>query len=93
MVEGIPVTVEAAVADSLPVEVMLGTNASRMMELLGRQAGSVFFTQEDVMVVTTRVKRRQEIQEEVLRKEKEVISGVVPNPLGDSEVESKSKTM
>ena len=46
---GIPVTVEAAVADSLPVEVILGTDASRMTELLGRRAGSVFFAQEDVM--------------------------------------------
>ena len=35
------------------------------------------------------------MQEKVLRKEikNEVISGVVPNPLGDSEEESKSKTM
>ena len=37
VVEGIPVTVEAAVADSLPVEVILGTDASRMTELLGRR--------------------------------------------------------
>ena len=58
VVEGIPVTVEAAVADSLPVEVILGTDASRMTELLGRRAGSVFFAQEHVMVVTTRAKRR-----------------------------------
>eukprot|EP00731_Ephydatia_muelleri_P004053 Em0002g229a len=93
VVEGIPVTVEAAVADSLPVEVILGTDASRMTELLGRRAGSVFFAQEHVMVVTTRAKRRQEIQEEVLRKEKEVMSGVVPNPLGVSEEEPKLKTM
>ena len=55
-VEDIPVTVEAAVTSSLPVEVILGTDASRMMELLGRRVGSVFFTQEDVMVVT-RAKR------------------------------------
>ncbi|KAL5509796.1 hypothetical protein EMCRGX_G005226 [Ephydatia muelleri] len=93
VVEGIPVQVEAAVADSLPVEVILGTDASRMTELLGRRAGSVFFAQEHVMVVTTRAKRRQEIQEEVLRKEKEVMSGVVPNPLGVSEEEPKLKTM
>ena len=93
VVEGIPVTVEAAVADSLPVEVILGTDASRTTELLGRRAGSVFFAQEHVMVVTTRAKRRQEIQEEVLRKEKEVMSGVVPNPLGVSEEEPKLKTM
>ena len=32
VVEGIPVTVEAAVADSLPVEVILGTDASRMTD-------------------------------------------------------------
>ena len=43
--------------------------------------------------MTTRVKRRQKLQEEIVRKEKEVRSGVVPNPLGDSEEESRSKTM
>ena len=65
-----------------------------MTELLGRRAGSLVFAQEDVMVVTTRAKRRQELQEEIGRKEKEVRSGVVPNPLGDSEEESRSlKTM
>ena len=45
------------------------------------------------MVVTTRAKRRQEIQDEVQWKEKEVMSGVVPNPSGDSEEEPKLKTM
>ena len=93
VVEGIPVKVEAAVAESLLVKVILGIDASSMTELLGRRAGSLVFTQDDVMVVTTRAKRRQELQEEIVMKEKEVRSGVVPNPLGDSEVESRSKTM
>ena len=57
-------------AESLPVEVILGTDASSTTELLGRRAGSL--VQEDVMVVTTRAKRRQELQEEIVRKEKEV---------------------
>ncbi|KAL5484319.1 hypothetical protein EMCRGX_G020793 [Ephydatia muelleri] len=65
----IPVKVEAAVAESLPVEVILGTDASSTTELLGRQAGSL--VQEDAMVVTTRAKRRQELLEEIVRKEKE----------------------
>ena len=86
-------TVLYPLADIKLVEVILGTDASRMTELLGRRAGSVFCAQEHVMVVTTRAKRRQEIQEEVLRKEKEVMSGVVPNPLGVSKEEPKLKTM
>ena len=57
-------------AESLPVEVILGTDASSTTELLGRQAGSL--VQEDAMVVTTRAKRRQELLEEIVRKEKEV---------------------
>ena len=57
-------------AESLPVEVILGTDASSTTELLGRRAGSL--VQEDVMVVTTRAKRRQELQEEIVTKEKEV---------------------
>ena len=88
VVEGITVKVEAAVAESLPVEVILGIDASSMTELLGRRAGSVFFAQEDVMVVTTRAKRRQELQKGILKKEKEVMSGVVTNHVGDSEEES-----
>ena len=72
-------------AESLPVEVTLRTAASSMTELLGRRAGSLVFAQEDVMVVTTRAKRITGL----VRKEKEVRSGVVPNPLGDSEEESR----
>eukprot|EP00731_Ephydatia_muelleri_P003700 Em0001g3700a len=59
VMEGIPVEMEAAVAESLAVE-----------------------------VVTTRVKRRQELQEEIVRKEKEVRSGVEEVRSGVEEVRS-----
>ena len=80
-VEGIPVHVEAAVVDTLPVEVLLRTDVSELPRLLGKRASYGFFSQEDVMVVMTRARKKQEIQKEVLLKEKEVLSGVVPKPL------------
>ena len=78
-VEGIPVHIEAAVVDTLPVEVLLGQDVSELPRLLGKRASYGFFSQEDVMVVMTRARKKQEIQKEVLLKE-EVLSGVVPKP-------------
>ena len=50
VMEGIPVEMEAAVAESLAVEVILGTDASSTTELLGRRDGSLVFAHDDVMV-------------------------------------------
>ena len=80
-VEGIPVHVEAAVVDTLPVGVLLGTDVSELPRLLGEWASYGFFSQEDVMVVMTRARKKQELQKEILLKEKEALSGVVPKPL------------
>ena len=80
-VEGIPVQVEAAVVDTLPVGVLLGTDVSELPRLLGERASYGFFSQEDVMVVMTRARKKQELQKEILLKEKEALSGVVPKPL------------
>eukprot|EP00731_Ephydatia_muelleri_P037265 Em0431g1a len=62
------VKVEAAVAESLPVEVILGTDASSTNRAARKT--SWFLVQEDAMVVTTRAKRRQELLEEIVRKGK-----------------------
>ena len=86
-VEGIPVHVEAAVVDTLPVGVLLGTDVSELPQLLGIRASYGFFSKEDVMVVMTRARKKQELQQEILLKEKEALSGVVPKPLNPEGVD------
>ena len=52
-VEGIPVHVHvgAAVVDTLPVEVLLGTDMSELPQLLGKRASYSFFSQEDELEI------------------------------------------
>ena len=72
-VDGLPITVEAAVSETLPAAVLLGTGVPELTRLLGRQ--SRMSEIEDVMVVTTQAQARQQLEEEILRREKEVLSG------------------
>lgn len=51
-VDGLPITVEAAVSDTLPAAVLLGTDVPQLTELLGGQSKK--FKLEDVRVVTNR---------------------------------------
>ena len=71
-VDGLPITVEAAVSETLPAAVLLGTDVPQLTELLGGQSKK--FKLEDVLVVTTRARARQQL-EEILRREKEVRTG------------------
>ena len=78
-VDGTPIRVDAAVVDTLPLDVLLGTDVKQLSNLLGRSvlrnitdkvAGG------DRMVVVTRARARQELEEEIFRRGKEVQSGV-----------------
>ena len=82
-VDGLPITVEAAVSDTLQAAVLLGTDVPQLTELLGGQSKESKL--EDVLVVTTRARARQQLEEEILRREKEVRTGAKPNPAVDSE--------
>eukprot|EP00731_Ephydatia_muelleri_P013974 Em0007g1284a len=75
-VDSIPIQVEVAVANTLPVDVLLGTDVKQLSNLLGRKvprnitekvaAGGIGMT------VVTRARARQELEEEILRRGKEV---------------------
>eukprot|EP00731_Ephydatia_muelleri_P036009 Em0191g4a len=77
-VDGTPIRVEAAVADTLPVDVLLGTDVKQLSNLLGRSVPRKITDKVaggDGMVVVTRARARQEL-EEIFRRGKEVQSGV-----------------
>ncbi|KAL5475937.1 hypothetical protein EMCRGX_G025817 [Ephydatia muelleri] len=78
-VQGVKMQVEAAVADNLPVDVLLGTDVPELTRLISDRkpkAGSSLPKQEDVMVVLTRARARQQLEEEIVRRAKQVQSQV-----------------
>ena len=88
-IDGLPIRVEAAVSDSLPVAVLLGTDVPEMSALLGRESEPK--NQQDVMVVVTRAQARQQLEEELLRREREIQSGAKPNPVGKPAVKDSAE--
>eukprot|EP00731_Ephydatia_muelleri_P002993 Em0001g2993a len=66
--------VEAAVADNLPVQLLLGTDVPQLFKLLGREEPELANV-DDALVVMTRAKARQQIEERIQQKEKEIASG------------------
>ena len=71
-VEGLPLQIKAAVSDTLPVAVLLGTDVPELVQLVSTGLGAQSETQEDVMVVMTRAHAKQQLEEEIRRREKEV---------------------
>ena len=66
-------------ADILPVDVLLGTDVKQLSNLLGRSVPRNITDKVaggDGMVVVTRARARQELEEEIFRRGKEVQSGV-----------------
>ena len=80
--EGDRVQVVAAVAEHLPVSVLLGVDVPVLGKLLHKNP-SVMHTEgvEEALVVTTRSRVRKEKEDENLRMQKEADSGAEPNPL------------
>ena len=90
-VDGIPIEVEAAVSTTLPVAVLLGQDVPELQQLMGSNAGSNDSGSEDVMIVVTRAQAKKQLQEEIIRREQEVLSGAQPSPvegLGQSSEET-----
>ena len=77
--------VEAAVSETLPMAVLLGTDVPELADLLD---GEFFATQtnqlqaDEALMVTTRAKAKQQQDAEVLRQQSELQSGVKPKALG-----------
>ena len=88
-IDGLPIRVEAAVSDSLPVAVLLGTDVPEMSALLGQESEPK--NQQDVMVVVTRAQARQQLEGELLRREREIQSGAKPNPVGTPAVKDSAE--
>ena len=86
--------VEAAVSDTLPMAVLLGTDVPELADLLdGEFLGTQANQQQGdkALLVTTRAKAKQQQEAEVLQQQRELESGVRPNTLDeykDSEVVS-----
>ncbi|KAL5502187.1 hypothetical protein EMCRGX_G008918 [Ephydatia muelleri] len=74
--------VEAAVADNLPVQLLLGTDVPQLFKLLGSEEPEMANI-DDVLVVMTRDKAQQQLEERIQQKEKEIASGSKPH---DSEL-------
>ena len=70
--DGTPIRLEAAMADTLPVDVLLGTDVEQLSNLLGRSVPRG----ASLMVAVTRARARQELEDEISRRGKEVQSGV-----------------
>ena len=90
-VDGIPIEVEAAVSTTLPVSVLLGEDVPELQQLIGSKARSDYSGSEDVMIVVTRAQAKKQLEEELIRREQEVLSGTQPSPvegLGQSNEET-----
>lgn len=62
-VEGIPIKVEAALSDTLPVAVLLGRDVPELDQLLDqKKIGALDELMEEVMVVTTRSKSKRDTE-------------------------------
>ena len=88
VVDGKQITVEAAVSDTLPRSVLLGTDVQELSELLTQPTAD----KESGFVVLTRNRARQQQQEEEERQQREKESGVKPTSLeslGGSEAEEQ----
>ena len=80
-IDGRQIQVEAAVSNTLPVSVLLGTDVAELGELLGGGVlEKVRGQKDDAWVVTTRAQaKRQEAEEEAQHK-KQLESSLVPRP-------------
>ena len=90
-VDGIPIEVEAAVSTTLPVAVLLGQYVPELQQLMGSNVGSDNSGSEDIMIVVTRAQAKKQVQEEIIRREQEVLSEAQPSPvegLGQSSEET-----
>ncbi len=80
--EGRKRTVKAAVSETLPVSVLLGTDVPELGQLLRVNPSSVHSEGvEEALVVTTRAQQKRKESEERIQASKEERSGVKPTPL------------
>ena len=93
-VDGQRVTVEAAVSGRLPVPVLLGKDVPIFDQLLGSMEASPESEgrTDEALVVVTRAQARRNLEEELLRREKELLARAKPNPVEKETSESPRET-
>ena len=79
--------VEAAISDTLPMSALLGTDVPELGDLIGRDIPPTQPTKDEAFVVTTRTQAKKREEEEAVQHQKELESGVQPNPLPAEEEE------
>lgn len=77
-VSGKPIVVEAVVSETLPVAVLLGTDVPELSQLLG---GEPKKEPCQAMMVVTRARAREQLEEEAAQREQELSSGAQPIPV------------
>ena len=83
-VDGLPIKVEAAVSEKLPMGMLLETDVPELSTLFGTEV-KLTDGEDDVMVVVTLAHAPRQLEEEILRRKKEIHSGAKPTSLEDSE--------
>ena len=79
-VDGCTISAVAAVSDTLPMDVLLGTDVPELGKLLSRVSAE-FREQSNALVATTRARARQEAEAEKESLQKQQRSKVRPNPV------------
>ena len=82
-INGHNIDVEAAVSDSLPMPVLLGTDVPQLQDLIGQALCREHQPEviEDVMAVTTRAQYSKQKQLDTMLHQAEKLSGAVPMAL------------
>ena len=81
-VDGKVIKVDAAVSESLPVSVLLGTDVPELTELL-KGVTMERAQSEDTLVVMTRARAKREEREETIEREREQLLGARPHSLDE----------
>ena len=79
VVDGVPLTVEAAVFKSLPVSVLLGTDVPELAEFIGGNTHGVRHQVNEAWMVVTRAGARKQKEEDEILIQKEEVSQVWPS--------------
>ena len=80
-VEGIPLHIKAAISDTLPVSVLLGTDVPELGQLLRTNPHTIHTVGADEALVVTRAKARELEQTRLEQLQKEIECGVQPTSL------------
>lgn len=87
-VEGKPIKVEAAISDTLPMSVLLGTDTPELCELLAENIPD----RHDALAVITRAQEKKQMKQEESKQHLEEICEVQPHSLNDVPAEEDTTT-